>query len=163
MYVPKKKKSQMLFKPIADSQQPLTPITTFPKAFFESWLDVFDICPRSGFLIPCISLMWFFNITLVENVVLVSVQYLKISTSNRNHSHLVDTWTSILVSPSSTINLPAGVHSLLSVMGGAIVSPQTVPGVEGLLTLSTRVFLYQLLNRKIKKQLLTQKLHSSEH
>lgn len=144
----------MLLKPIAYSQQPLTTITTFPKAFFESWLEVFDICPRSGFLIPCISLMWFFSITLVENVVLLSVQYLKISTSNRNHSHLVESWTSILVRPSSTVNLPAGVRSLLSIMGGAIVSPQTIPGVEGLLTVSTRIFLYRLLNRKYKNSFL---------
>lgn len=83
-------------------------------------------------------------------MVLLSVQYLKISSSSRNHSHLVETWTSILVCPSSTINLPAGVRSLLSIMGGAIVSPQTIPGVEGLLTVSTRIFLYRLLNRKFK-------------
>lgn len=60
---------------------------TFPKAFFESWL-VFDICPRSGFLIPCISLIWFFNITLVANVVLVSVQYLRISTNKQKSEQL---------------------------------------------------------------------------
>lgn len=58
------------------------------KAFFESWLEVFDICPRSGFLIPCISLMWFFNIMLVANVVLVSVQYLKIWTNNQKSQQL---------------------------------------------------------------------------
>lgn len=62
------------------------PITTnnhhhLTKGFFASWLEALDICPTSGFLIPCISLTWFFNITLVANVVLVSVQYLKISTS----------------------------------------------------------------------------------
>lgn len=51
---------------------------TFPKAFLESWPEVFDICPRSGFLIPCMSLMWFFSITLVVNEVLLSVQNLKI-------------------------------------------------------------------------------------
>lgn len=48
-----------------------------PKAFFDSWMAVFGIWLRSGFLIPCIRLMWFFNVTLVVNVVLVSVQYLK--------------------------------------------------------------------------------------
>lgn len=52
-------------------------INTLPKAFFESWTVVFGIWLRSGFLIPCIKLMWFFNMTLVVNVVLVSVQYLK--------------------------------------------------------------------------------------
>lgn len=51
------------------------------KGFFASWLKDLDICPTSGFLIPCISLIWFFNIMLVANVVLVSMQYLKISTS----------------------------------------------------------------------------------
>lgn len=47
---------------------------TIPRDFFESWMDVFCIWPRSGFLIPCIKLTWFFNITLVVNIFLVSVQ-----------------------------------------------------------------------------------------
>lgn len=67
-----------------DRRQPLTAITTFPEAFLESWVAVLAICPRSGFLIPCMSLMWFLSITLVANVVLLSVQYLKRSASNTN-------------------------------------------------------------------------------
>ncbi len=52
-------------------------VITSPKAFFDSWMAVFGIWPRSGFLIPCIRLMWFFNITFDVNIVFVSVQYLK--------------------------------------------------------------------------------------
>lgn len=37
-------------------------------------------------------------------------------------------------------------------MCGAIVSPQNVPGVEGLLTVSTGIFLHQLLQKKKKKK-----------
>ena len=39
---------------------------------------------RSGFLMPCIRLMWFFNITQVANIVFVSVQYLEIRESYQN-------------------------------------------------------------------------------
>lgn len=129
----------------------LRPITTtnynhLTRAFFESWLEVFDICPRSGFLIPCISLMWFFNIMLVANVVLVSVQYLKITAT----SNCAENWISNLACFCNTINLPAGVDFRLSIMGGAIVSPQSVSRVEGLLTVSTWIFLYQLLKRETR-------------
>lgn len=55
--------------------------------------------------------------------------------------------------PGSSIHLPAGVRPLLPIMGGAIVPPQAVPGVEGLLTVSTRIFLYRLLNRNYKKRI----------
>lgn len=50
-------------------------MSPLPEAVLHSWMDVFGIWPRSGFLIPCIRLMWFFNITLVLNIVFVSVQY----------------------------------------------------------------------------------------
>lgn len=46
-------------------------------------------------------------------------------------------------------NPPAGVGFGLPIMCGAIVSPQNVSGVEGLLTVPTGIFLRQLLKRRI--------------
>lgn len=86
-YMSLKKKSPDVIK--ADHPQLITNNHNhLTKAFFASWLDVLDICARSGFLMPCMSLMWFFSIMLVANVVLVSVQYLKISTSNQKREQL---------------------------------------------------------------------------
>ena len=48
---------------------------TSPKALLLSRGADFNRL-KSGFLIPCIKLMWFFNMMFVVNVVLSSVQYL---------------------------------------------------------------------------------------